>query len=96
MIMQIVHLKSPLSEGELLAKAHERAPEFRALSGLLQKYYLNRSGPGEYAGVYIWDSMESLAGFRESDLAKSIAAAYQVSEPPMIEISEVMFPLREI
>ena len=96
MIMQVVHLKSPLSEDELLAKAHERAPEFRALPGLLQKFYLNRPGEGEYAGVYVWDSMESLAAFRESDLAKSIAAAYQVSEPPAIEISEVMFPLREM
>ena len=96
MIMQVVHLKSPLSEGELLSKARERAPEFRALPGLLQKYYLSRPGEGEYAGVYIWDSKESLAAFRESELAQSIAVAYQVSEPPDIEISEVLFPLREM
>lgn len=96
MIMQVVHLKSALSEDELLAIAHERAPQFRALSGLVQKYYLKRPGTGEYAGVYIWDSMESLAAFRQSDLAESIAAAYEVSEPPEVEISEVMFPLREV
>ena len=96
MIMQIVKLKSSLSEDELLDRAHERAPQFRAIGGLLQKYYLNRPGEGEYAGVYIWDSMESLAAFKESDLAKSIAAAYEVSEPPVVEISEVMFPLREM
>ena len=94
--MQIVHLRSPLSEDELLEKAHERAPQFRALPGLRQKYYLNRPGEGEYAGVYVWDSMASLQAFRESDLAKSIAAAYQVTEPPVIEISQVMFPLREM
>jgi heme-degrading monooxygenase HmoA len=94
MIMQIVNLKSPLSEEELLSKAHERAPQFRAIPGLLQKYYLNRPGEGEYAGVYIWDSRESLAAFRESELAKSIPAAYQVTEPPVIEVSEIMFPLR--
>ena len=96
MIMQIVHLKSPLSEDELLAKAHERAPEFRAIPGLLQKYYLKRPGEGEYAGVYVWDTRASLAAFRESDLAKSIPQAYRVSEPPVIEISEIMFPLRDM
>ena len=96
MIMQIVNLKSPLSKDELLSKAHERAPQFRAVPGLLQKYYVNRSGDGEYAGVYIWDSRESLASFRESELARSIPAAYQLSEPPVIEISEIMFPLRDL
>jgi heme-degrading monooxygenase HmoA len=94
--MQIVNLKSPLSEDELLATAHERAPRFRAIPGLLQKYYLNRPEEGEYAGVYVWDSKESLAAFRESELAKSIPAAYQLSEPPVIEISEIMFPLRDM
>jgi heme-degrading monooxygenase HmoA len=94
--MQIVHLKSPLSEDELRARAHERAPQFRAIPGLLQKYYVNRPGEGEYAGVYIWDSLESLAAFRESELAKSIPSAYEVSEPPVIEVGEIMFPLRDM
>ena len=96
MIMQVVNLKSPLSVDQLLERAHERAPQFRAIPGLLQKYYLNRPGEGEYAGVYVWDSMESLAEFRASELAKSIPEAYQVSEPPVIEISEVLFPLRDM
>ena len=94
MIIQTVYLKTVLSEDELLAIAHERAPQFRALPGLVQKYYVRRKGEGEFAGVYIWDSMESLAAFRDSDLAKSIAAAYQVVEPPVLEIGEVLFPLR--
>ena len=96
MIMQVVNLKSPLSVEQLLERAHERAPQFRAIPGLLQKYYLNRPGEGEYAGVYVWDSMGSLADFRASELAKSIPEAYQVSEPPVIEISEVLFPLRDM
>lgn len=96
MIMQIVNLKSPLSTDELLEKARERAPQFRALPGLLQKYYIDRPGDGEYAGVYVWDSMESLLSFRESELAGTIAAAYEVTEPPVVEISEIMFPLRDM
>ena len=95
MIMQIVKLKTLLPRHELLHIAHERAPEFRALPGLIQKYYVDREGEGEYAGVYLWDSMQSLARFRESELAKSIPEAYGVIEPPVIEIAEILFPLRE-
>lgn len=94
MILQIVKLKTTLSEDELLSIAHERAPEFRAIPGLVQKYYVRRQGEGEYSGVYLWDSMDSLAAFRESDLAKSIPTAYEVVEPPVIEVGEVLFPLR--
>jgi heme-degrading monooxygenase HmoA len=95
MILQIVKLKTALSEDDLLTIAHERAPQFRAIPGLVQKYYVRRQGEGEFAGVYLWDSMESLVAFRESDLAKSIPAAYKVLEPPVIEVGEVLFPLRD-
>ena len=94
MVVQIVKLESALAEDELLEIAHERAPQFRALEGLVQKYYV-RLDAGEFAGIYVWDSMESLLAFRESDLAKSIAAAYRVVEPPVIEVGEVLFPLRD-
>lgn len=95
MVLQIIKLRSELSEGELLRIAHERAPQFRAIPGLVQKYYVRGAGPGEYAGVYLWDSEESLAAFRESELARSIPAAYRLVEPPVIEVGEVMFPLRD-
>lgn len=95
MILQIVNLKTALSEGDLLTIARERAPQFRAIPGLIQKYYVRREGEGEFAGVYLWDSLDSLTAFRESSLAKSIPAAYQVVEPPVIELGEVVFPLRD-
>ncbi|MDX1395572.1 MAG: hypothetical protein R3195_14395 [Gemmatimonadota bacterium] len=95
MIIQIVKLRSSLPEDELLAIAHERAPQFRALDGLVQKYYVRGAGDGEFAGVYVWESMEALTAFRESDLAKTIAEAYRVVEPPVIEVREVLFPLRQ-
>lgn len=95
MTLQIVKLKTTLSEDDLLTIAHERAPEFRATPGLVQKYYVRHEGEGEFAGVYLWDSMESLAAFRESDLARSIPDAYQVLEPLVIEGGEVLFPLRD-
>ena len=94
MIMQIVRLKSSLSEDELLKIAKEREPQFKAIPGIIQKYYIKLSD-GEYSGVYIWDSMESLQEFRTSELAASIPAAYQVTEPPKIEIAKLMFQLRD-
>ena len=95
MIMQIVKLNTALTEEELLVVARERAPQFRALSGLVQKYYVRLQGEGEFAGVYLFDSMDSLNAFRESDLASSIPSAYQLTEPPTIEVGEVLFPLRD-
>ena len=94
-IMQIVKFKTKLSDDEVLAIAHDRAPQFRAIPGLVQKYYVRLQGAGEFAGVYLWDTMASLAAYRESDLAKSIPVSYQVVEPPVIEVGEVIFPLRD-
>ena len=94
MILQFVKLKSALAEELLLAKAKERAPEFEAIPGLLQKYYVKIDNQGNYGGVYIWDSQESIIQFKASDLAKSIPAAYQVMEAPSIEIMDILFQLR--
>jgi hypothetical protein len=37
MIIQMITLESELSEEEVLAVAHERADQFRAINGLVQK-----------------------------------------------------------
>lgn len=42
MIIQIIKLKSALTEQELLEKAHERSPKFKAIPGLVQKYYVKQ------------------------------------------------------
>lgn len=95
MVVQFIRLKSGLSEEELLEKAHERAPSFRAIPGLVQKYYVKLGDSGEVGGLYIWDSEESLQAFRESELAQSIPQAYQVLEKPDIETLDVLFQLRD-
>jgi len=95
MIIEIVKLKSELSEEELLRIAKERKPQFEALPGLLQKYYVKLGQPGQYGGVYVWDSKESQQSYRESDLAASIPQAYKIIEAPDIEILDVLFQLRE-
>lgn len=95
MILQIVKLKSSLSEEALMLKAKERESMFKAIPGLIQKYYVKAEQPGQYGGVYVWDSVESLQAFKTSDLAKSIPEAYQVIEVPNIEIMNILFALRD-
>lgn len=95
MIIQIVKLKTSLSEDEVMTIAQERAPQFRELPGLLQKYYVKLGQPNQYGGVYIWDSRESLMAYRESELAATIASAYKGTEPPQIEVHDIMFQLRD-
>ena len=95
MIMVMVRVKTPLPREEMLAIAHERAPQFRALPGLIQKYYVDYAEPETYGGVYVFDSPESVAAYRGSELAKTIAAAYKATEPPVVEVIDVMFALRD-
>ena len=53
--MQIIRLKTNLSEEELLKRAHEREPQFKAIPGLVQKYYMKMTEPNSFGGVYVWD-----------------------------------------
>lgn len=94
MILQIIKLKSNLPQEELLKRAKEREPQFKAIPGLIQKFYVKTKKDGEYGGVYVWDSTESLKSYRESDLAKSIPGAYEINEAPNIEIMNILFQLR--
>ena len=94
MILQMIKLKSKLSEEELLKRAKERASQFKAIPGLLQKYYVKIGNSGEYGGVYVWDSSEALMSYKDSDLAKSIPEAYEITEAPTIEIMDILFQLR--
>jgi heme-degrading monooxygenase HmoA len=94
-IIQVVTFESELPEKEVMAVAKSRIDEFRALPGLVQKYYVKLQQPNRYGGVYLWDSMASLAAYRESDLAKSIPQAYKIKGTPTVEILDALFPLRE-
>jgi heme-degrading monooxygenase HmoA len=94
MIIANVKFETVLSDEEAMQVAKERLPLFLDIPGLIQKYYVKTSQPNEWMGVYIWDSMEAMASFRESDLAKSIPAAYKVKGQPQIEVNNVPMTLR--
>lgn len=92
-IVMRVRFRSELSFEEIAAIVEERAPEFEALAGLRQKYYLH-DGAGSYAGLYVWDSMEALEAFRNSELRATIGRAYQAVAEPDVEVFRVFKILR--
>lgn len=93
-VLLVVKFKTSLTIEEVLARSEQRMPEFRALSGLLQKYYCREEKTGEVAGVYLWDSQASLERFLGSELRKTIPAAYAIEGPPRIEVLQVAATLR--
>lgn len=93
-VMLMVRFKSALPLEELGPRYRKRMPEFAALPGLIQKYYVHDPESGELAGIYIWDSQESLDTYMDSDLRRSIANAYEASEPPRIEKLPILDTLR--
>lgn len=90
----LVRFSSPLSLEEVRKVVDERIDQFRALAGLTQKYYLQDTATGEYAGLYLWESPEALDDFRESELRKTIAQAYQAEGDPRIEVYRTFEVLR--
>lgn len=96
MIVMIVKLKSTLSDEEMGKVVVDRLPAFQKRPGLIQKYYSKPMDmSGRYAGIYLWDSMESVSAYQLSDLYHSLRSAYCLSEPPEIELFEVGLHLRE-
>ena len=95
MIIQLVRFETELSQEEVIAVANERIERFRALPGLVQKYYVKLGQLNHYGGIYIWDSRESMTTYRKSELAASIAQAYKVKGTPTVEVLESLFALRE-
>jgi len=91
-IMLCVRIKSDLDFAELERRALERRPRFKEVPGLVQKFYGRDEATGDVCGIYFFQDKKSLADFRDSDLAKTIPAAYEASEVRR-EVFEVMFPL---
>jgi len=92
--MVVVRFKSRLSLDEVRRVAEERLPEFRALAGLQQKYYVQDTVTGEYGGCYLWESPDALAAYRGSELQASIAEAYQTEGAPRVDVYRVIMTLR--
>ena len=88
-----VRVKSQLEAEELERRLHERRPRFLQVPGLVQKVYGREETSGAYCGIYFFENRAALAAFRESELAKTIASAYEAVEVRP-EVYDVLFPLR--
>ena len=95
MVIHFVRFKTDLAQEEVRRIMEERAPRFREVPGLVQKYYGYEPDSGAFCGCYIFDSEESRQAFRQSELARTIPAAYQAEEV-RVEAYEVLFPLYEM
>ena len=95
-VILLVRFKSSLSLDQVMRVIEERAPEFRALEGLQQKYYLQDTDSGEYAGLYLWASQEAVVAYRESELRATIAEAYRTEGEPRVEVYRVVKTLRDL
>jgi len=94
MVVQIVRFKSGLPDEEVVKVYKERAPQYRALKGLVQKYYLKYADTGEHGAVYLWESEAALKEFQESELRRTIPSAYRVQGAPAIQTAELAMSLR--
>jgi hypothetical protein len=94
MLAQFVQFETSLPEDDLMAVCNERLPRYRAIPSLVQKYYLKLDKPNRYGGFLIWESPAALAEFRSSELARTVASAYQVVTTPDVAIHNILFPLR--
>ncbi|MEJ2047425.1 MAG: YdhR family protein [Dehalococcoidia bacterium] len=94
MIIRFVKFKSALSDSEVLKKYDQRAPRYLKLPGLLQKYYIKDNKTGEHGAVYLWDSMQSMKEFENSELSRTIPEAYKVVGQPRIEVLDLVYTLR--
>ena len=95
MIVQFVQFETALTEEEVVAVANARLPQFRAIPGLVQKYYLADTEPGYFGGFYLWRSIDDVQQYRESELAATIASAYEGIGAPEVRVFEIVMPLRD-
>lgn len=96
MIIQIVRFKSGLREEQVIEKYNARAPRYRELKGLLQKYYLKYPETDEYGAVYLWETESALKEFQESELGQTIPTSYKIQGNPQVRMAEVIMTLHDI
>lgn len=89
MIVSLVRFKSNLDDDEVQAMFVERSDRYRKVPGLVEKLYLHFRDTGEFGAVYLWDSEEDLARFRETDLARTISSVYQVERAISFDFADV-------
>jgi hypothetical protein len=92
-VILFVRITSGLDAEEFERRLLERRPRFLEVAGLVQKVYGRDRATGEVCGIYFFESQEALDAFRETELARTIPAAYEALEVRR-EVYEVLYSLR--
>jgi len=92
-IVLYVRIKSDLDPTELDRRLNERKSRFLEVPGLIQKIYGRDEATGEVCGIYFFENKETLAAFRDTELAKTIPSAYEATDVRR-EVYEVLYSLR--
>ena len=92
-VVLFVRVKSDLEYEQLEPRLLERRPRFRDVPGLLQKVYGRDPETGAVCGIYFFDSADSLSRFKKSELAQTIAQAYEAVDVRR-EVYDVLYSLR--
>lgn len=79
-VILYVRATSKLETSELDKRLLERRPRFKDVPGLMQKVYGRDKSTGAVCGIYFFEDQKALNAFRETDLAKTIASAYEVDD----------------
>ena len=87
-----VRIRSALDTEEFDRRLEERRPRFLEVPGLLQKVY-GREPDGHVCGIYFFEDRAALDTFLETELARTIAGAYEAIEVRR-ETYDVLYPLR--
>jgi hypothetical protein len=87
-----VRITSGLDADEFDRRLAERRPRFRSVPGLVQKIYGRDPDTGDVCGIYFFENTEALVAFRETELARTIPAAYEATEVRR-ELYEILYPL---
>jgi hypothetical protein len=74
-----VRIHSDLERQEFERRLEERRPRFQQVPGLVQKVYGRDEATGDVCGIYFFDSAAARAEFVGSELAQTIAGAYEAA-----------------
>lgn len=88
-----VRIKSGLDAEEFERRLLERRPRFQQVRGLVQKIYGRDDPTGDVCGIYFFESNDALEAFRETELAQTIATAYDAVDVRR-EVYRFLYPLR--
>lgn len=87
-----VRIKSGLDAQEFERRLLERRSRFREVAGLIQKIYGRDDATGDVCGIYFFENKEALGAFRETELARTIASAFEAIDVRR-EVYDVLYPL---